>query len=203
MFSIIAWIILLIACINFMNLATARSEKRAREVGVRKVLGAGKKILIAQFIGEAMIMAFLSLLIAVAIIYLILPGFNTLVEKQLVIGLNDPLHLSALILIGLICGLVAGSYPALYLSSFNPIWVFKGLNLKGSGAAYIRKGLVVIQFTISIILIISTIIVYNQIQHIKNRDLGYNKDNVVQTGLRGDMQKNFTVIKNQLLSSGT
>ncbi len=202
MFSIIAWIILLIACINFMNLATARSEKRAREVGVRKVLGAGKKILVAQFIGEAMIMAFLSLIIAVAVIYLILPSFNTLVEKQLVIGLNDPLHLSALILIGLICGLVAGSYPALYLSSFNPIWVFKGLNLKGSGAAYIRKGLVVMQFTISIILIISTIIVYNQIQHIKNRDLGYNKDNVIQTGLRGDMQKNFTVIKNQLLSSG-
>jgi hypothetical protein len=175
MFSIIAWIILLIACINFMNLATARSEKRAREVGVRKVLGAGKKILIAQFIGEAMILAFLSLIIAVGIISLILPSFNTLVEKDLSIGLNHPSHFLSLILIGLICGLVAGSYPALYLSSFNPIWVFKGLNLKGSGAAYIRKGLVVLQFTISIILIISTIVVYNQIQHIKNRDLGYNK----------------------------
>lgn len=201
-FSIIAWIILLIACINFMNLATARSEKRAREVGVRKVLGAGKKLLIAQFIGEAMIMALLSLLIAVAIIYLILPSFNSLVEKQLQIGLDNPLHLLSLILIGLICGLVAGSYPALYLSSFNPVWVFKGINLKGSGAAFIRRGLVVLQFTISIILIIGTIIVYNQIQHIKNRDLGYNKDNVIQTGLRGDMQKNFAVIKNQLLSSG-
>jgi len=201
-FSIIAWIILLIACINFMNLATARSEKRAREVGVRKVLGAGKKILIAQFIGEAMVMALLSLLIAVAIIYFILPSFNTLVEKQLQIGLDNPLHLLSLLLIGLICGLVAGSYPALYLSSFNPVWVFKGINLKGSGAAYIRKGLVVLQFTISIILIIGTIIVYNQIQHIKSRDLGYNKDNVIQTGLRGDMQKNFAVIKNQLLSSG-
>ncbi|HEU5168241.1 MAG TPA: ABC transporter permease [Chitinophagaceae bacterium] len=201
-FSIIAWIILLIACINFMNLATARSEKRAREVGVRKVLGAGKKLLIAQFIGEAMIMALLSLLIAVAIIYLILPSFDSLVEKQLQIGLDNPLHLLSLILIGLICGLIAGSYPALYLSSFNPVWVFKGINLKGSGAAYIRKGLVVLQFTISIVLIIGTIIVYNQIQHIKNRDLGYNKDNVIQTGLRGDMQKNFAVIKNQLLSSG-
>jgi predicted permease len=201
-FSIIAWIILLIACINFMNLATARSEKRAREVGVRKVLGAAKKVLIAQFIGEAMIMAFLSLIIALAIIYLVLPSFNTLVEKQLQIGLDNPLHILSLILIGLICGLVAGSYPALYLSSFNPVWVFKGINLKGSGAAYIRKGLVVLQFTISIILIIGTIIVYNQIQHIKNRDLGYNKDNVIQTGLRGDMQKNFAVIKNQLLSSG-
>ena len=201
-FGIIAWIILLIACINFMNLATARSEKRAREVGVRKVLGAGKKILIAQFIGEAMVMALLSLLVAVAIIYVVLPSFNTLVEKQLQIGLDNPLHLLSLIFIGLICGLVAGSYPALYLSSFNPVWVFKGINLKGSGAAYIRKGLVVLQFTISIILIIGTIIVYNQIQHIKNRDLGYNKDNVIQTALRGDMQNNFSVIKNQLLSSG-
>ncbi len=201
-FSIIAWIILLIACINFMNLATARSEKRAREVGVRKVLGAGKKILIAQFIGEAMIMAFVSLIIAVAIIYLILPSFNILVEKQLLIGLGNPLHFLSLILVGLICGLVAGSYPALYLSSFNPVWVFKGINLKGNSATYIRKSLVVLQFTISIILIISTIIVYNQIQHIKNRDLGYNKDNVIQTALRGDMQKNFAVIKNQLLSSG-
>ena len=202
MFSIIAWIILLIACINFMNLATARSEKRAREVGVRKVLGAGKKILIAQFIGEAMILAFLSLIIATGIISLILPSFNTLVEKHLSIGLTDPSHFLSLILIGLVCGLVAGSYPALYLASFNPIWVFKGLNLKGSGAAYIRKGLVVLQFTISIILIISTIIVYNQIQHIKNRDLGYNKNNVIQTGLRGDMKKNFEVIRQQLLSSG-
>ncbi|HKC35599.1 MAG TPA: FtsX-like permease family protein, partial [Chitinophagaceae bacterium] len=201
-FSIIAWIILLIACINFMNLATARSEKRAREVGLRKVLGAGKKILIAQFIGEAMIMAFVSLIIAVAIIYLILPSFNILVEKQLLIGLGNPLHFLSLILVGLICGLVAGSYPALYLSSFNPVWVFKGINLKGNSATYIRKSLVVLQFTISIILIISTIIVYNQIQHIKNRDLGYNKDNVIQTALRGDMQKNFAVIKNQLLSSG-
>ena len=201
-FTIIAWVILLIACINFMNLATARSEKRAREVGVRKVLGAGKKILIAQFIGEAMILAFLSLFIAVGIISLVLPAFNTLVEKQLSIGLTDPSHLLSLILIGLVCGLFAGSYPAFYLSSFNPIWVFKGLNLKGSGASFIRKTLVVIQFAISITLIISTIIVYNQIQHIKNRDLGYSKDNVIQTGLRGKMKDNFGVIKQQLLSSG-
>ena len=202
MFSIIAWIILLIACINFMNLATARSEKRAREVGVRKVLGAGKRILVAQFIGEAMVMAFLSLIFAIAIIYFVLPAFNTLVEKKLIIGLDNPVHIFSLVLIGLICGMVAGSYPSLYLSSFNPIGVFKGLTIKGSGAAYIRKGLVVLQFTISIVLIISTIIVYNQIQHIKNRDLGYNKENVIQTGLRGEMKNNFGVIKNQLLSSG-
>jgi ABC-type antimicrobial peptide transport system permease subunit len=201
-FSIIAWIILAIACINFMNLATARSEKRAREVGVRKVLGAGKKSLIWQFIGEAIVMAFLSLILATTIIYFVLPAFNKLVEKQLVIGLDDPVHLVSLLLIGLICGLVAGSYPSLYLSSFNPIWVFKGINLKGSGATLIRKILVVGQFTISIGLIICTIIIYNQIQHIKNRELGYNKENVIQTGVRGQMKNNFQVIKNQLLSSG-
>ena len=201
-FSIIAWIILAIACINFMNLATARSEKRAREVGVRKVLGAGKKSLIWQFIGEAIVMAFLSLILATTIIYFVLPAFNKLVEKQLVIGLDDPVHLVSLLLIGLICGLVAGSYPSLYLSSFNPIWVFKGINLKSSGATLIRKILVVGQFTISIGLIICTIIIYNQIQHIKNRELGYNKENVIQTGVRGQMKNNFQVIKNQLLSSG-
>jgi ABC-type antimicrobial peptide transport system permease subunit len=202
MFGIIAWIILLIACINFMNLATARSEKRAREVGVRKVLGAGKKILVAQFIGEALFMALLSLILSIGILYLLLPWFNELVQKNLTPGLTIPSHIISLLGIGLICGLVAGSYPALYLSSFNPTSVFKGLKLKGGGAASIRKGLVVLQFTISIVLIISTIIIYRQIQHVKNRELGYNKDNLIQTGLRGNMQKNFPVIKQELLSTG-
>jgi ABC-type antimicrobial peptide transport system permease subunit len=202
MFGIIAWIILIIACINFMNLATARSEKRAKEVGVRKVLGAGKKTLISQFISEAMLMAFLSLILAIVLIFFVLPAFNGLVEKELIIGLDNPLHIFSLILIGLICGFVAGSYPSLYLSSFSPIGVFRGIILKGSGAAYIRKGLVVLQFSISIILIISTFIIYNQIRHIKNRDLGYNKENVIQTGIRGKMQENFPFIKNQLLASG-
>lgn len=202
MFSIIAWIILLIGCINFMNLATARSEKRAREVGVRKVMGAGKKNLIAQFIGESIVMSFLSIAIAVIIMYLVLPAFNTLVVKHLSIGLNEPSHIFSLVAIGLICGLVAGSYPAIYLSSFNPIKVFKGLTIKGSAPVMIRKGLVVLQFTISIALIIGTIIIYQQIEHIKNRELGYNKNNLIQTGLRGNMDKNFKVVKQDLLASG-
>jgi putative ABC transport system permease protein len=202
MFSIIAWIILLIGCINFMNLATARSEKRAREVGVRKVLGAGKRNLITQFLGEAVIMSFLSVGLAIIIMYLILPFFNTVVQKHLIINLANPVHVVALIAIGLICGLVAGSYPASYLSSFNPIRVFKGLNVKGSAPALIRKGLVILQFTISIVLIIGTIIIYQQIRHIKNRDLGYNKSNLIQTGLRGDMDKKFKVIKQDLLQTG-
>jgi putative ABC transport system permease protein len=201
MFSTIAWIILLIACINFMNLATARSEKRAREVGVRKVLGAPKRVLISQFIGEAIFMSFVSVIIAILLMYLLLPVFNTIVAKHLTIGLNKPQHIYSLVAIAVICGLVAGSYPALYLSSFNPIMVFKGFNLKGTAPVYIRKGLVILQFTISIFLIIGTIVIYQQIQHVKNRELGYNKANLIQTGLRGDMQKNFSVIKHELLST--
>ncbi|HLY71664.1 MAG TPA: ABC transporter permease, partial [Puia sp.] len=166
LFSIIAWVILLIACINFMNLATARSEKRAREVGVRKVLGAGRKRLISQFIGEALLMAFLSAVAGVFIMSFTLSGFNVLVQKDLSLGLNNPFHIIMLLLITLICGVVAGSYPSLYLSSFNPVFVLKGLKLKTGSAALIRKGLVVMQFSVSIILIIVTIIIYQQIQHV-------------------------------------
>ena len=202
MFSVIAWIILLIACINFMNLATARSEKRAREVGVRKVLGAGKRSLISQFLGESVLMSFISVFLSVIFMYATLPSFNTLVEKHLIMGMGNPWHVIALLIIGLVCGLVAGSYPSLYLSSFNPTWVLKGLKVKGNTPTLIRKGLVILQFTISIVLIISTIIIYQQIQHVKNREIGYDKNNLVQTGLRGNMQKNFTVIKDELLSSG-
>ena len=127
-------------------------------------MGAGKSNLIAQFIGESILMSFLSVAIAVVIMYLVLPVFNTVVTKHLSIGLNEPLHIFSLVAIGLVCGLVAGSYPAVYLSSFNPIRVFKGLNIKGSAPVIIRKGLVVLQFTISIALIIGTIIIFQQIQ---------------------------------------
>ena len=202
LFSTIAWIILFIACINFMNLATARSEKRAREVGVRKVLGAGKKRLIIQFIGEAFLMALLSAVAAIVIIAFILPSFNSLVQKSLVLDIADPTHLFALLLIILICGLVAGSYPSLYLSSFNPVHVLKGIKLRTGSAAFIRKGLVVLQFTISIALIIGTIIIYQQIQHVKSRNLGFNKDNLLQMRLQGDMLKNFAAIKQDLINTG-
>ena len=147
-------------------------------------------------------MSFMAVLLAVAMMYLLLPAFNMLVEQKLSIGLSDPFHLFCLLAIGLICGLVAGSYPALYLSSFNPIWVFKGMKMKGSSAALVRKGLVVLQFTVSIVLIIGTIIIYQQVQHIKSRELGYSKDNLLQLNMQGDMQKNFSVIKQELLSTG-
>ncbi len=202
LFSLIAWIILIIACINFMNLATARSEQRAREVGVRKVLGAAKNKLIAQFISEAIFMAFLSAILAVVIIVLALPAFNTLVEKQLELHLFYPSHIGALLLITLLCGLIAGSYPAFYLSSFNPVTVLKGLKIKTGSAGFVRKGLVVLQFAISVTLIISTIIIYQQIQHVKNRDLGYNKEGLVYTSLSGKMKENFSVIRNDLMQTG-
>ena len=202
LFTIIAWIILFIACINFMNLATARSEKRAREVGVRKVLGAGKKLLIGQFIGEALFMAFVAAFIAMVLVELVLPVFNTLVQKQLIIDLGNPAHIIVLLLITIVCGLVAGSYPALYLSSFNPVTVLKGGRLKSNGATFIRKGLVVLQFTVSIVLIISTIIVYQQIQHVKSRQLGFNKNNLMEMPMQGNMAQNYNLIKQDLLSTG-
>jgi putative ABC transport system permease protein len=202
LFTIIAWIILFIACINFMNLATARSEKRAREVGVRKVLGAGKGLLIMQFIGEALFMAIISAVVAVLIVSAVLPAYNLLVQKQLIMGLNNPYHLILLLLITLICGLVAGSYPSLYLSSFKPVSVLKGIKLKDGSAAMIRKGLVVLQFTVSIVLIISTIIVYQQIQHVKSRQLGFNKDNLIEMDLQGDMGPHFASLKQDLLNTG-
>ncbi len=202
MFSLIAWIILLIACINFMNLATARSEKRAREVGVRKVMGAGKRGLIAQFIGEALLMAMFSCILAVLIIWMVLPAANALMGKNLTLGLQEPVHILALLVITLICGLVAGSYPSLYLSSFNAVAVLKGLKTKTGGAAFIRKGLVVLQFSISIMLIICTAIIYQQIQHVKSRDLGFNKEHLLSIDLKANMLNNFSAIRQDLLNTG-
>jgi putative ABC transport system permease protein len=203
LFSLIAWIILIIACINFMNLSTARSEQRAKEVGVRKVLGAGKNKLILQFIGESLMMAFLSAIFSVVLIFLALPSFNGLVEKHLSMGLGNPYHIGALILIALICGVVAGSYPAFYLSSFNPVKVLKGLKIKTSGSAgFIRKGLVITQFAVSIILIISTLIIFQQVQHVKNRDLGYNKNALIYTSVQGNLKSNFNVVQNDLKATG-
>lgn len=210
LFSSIAWIIMLLACINFMNLATARSEQRAKEVGVRKVLGSGKKMLIGQFMIESLIMAFIAVIAAVTLAALLLPSFNQLVEKQMSLSLFKPMHLGALLAIGFICGLVAGSYPAFYLSSFNPITVLKGFKVsQGTGATFIRKGLVVSQFVISIALIISTLIIYQQIIHTKNRELGINKDKLIffdqgliTTTRDGSAGTRFSTVENELISTG-
>lgn len=202
LFALIACIILIIACINFMNLSTASSEKRAKEVGVRKVMGANKIKLIKQFIGESILVSFLSVAIAVGIIIIALHSFNSLVEKNLSIDLLNPLHIAFLIITGLITGLLAGSYPAFYLSSFNPIKVLKGIKVKTNiSAGFIRKGLVVTQFSVSIILIICTIIIYQQVLHIKNRDLGYNRDKLIYINGEGELKDHFDAVRNDLLST--
>jgi len=202
LFTIIALIILLIACINFMNLATARSEKRANEVGVRKALGSGKKRLIFQFLAEALITASLATIVSVILLMILLPQFNILVEKELDLGLSNPEHLFLLLGITLVCGIFAGLYPAFCLSSFNPVDVLKGARKTQGGASFIRKGLVIAQFTVSIVFIISTIIVYQQIQHIKGRDLGYSRENLIKMPVNGDMIKNFDPTRQDMIATG-
>jgi putative ABC transport system permease protein len=202
LFSIIAIVILLIACINFMNLSTARSEKRAKEVGIRKTLGSNKKQLIIQFFSESMILTLAACVLSIIAVYILLPAFNTLVSKQLSFSLSNPSFLIGTFIIIVFTGIIAGSYPALYLSSFNPVKVLKGTFAAGKSAILPRRILVVGQFIISILLISATIIVYQQIQHIKNRDIGYNPNNLIEVPSTESTDKNYAAIKNDLLSSG-
>lgn len=202
LFSLIALIVLLIACINFMNLSTARSENRANEVGVRKVLGSGKRTLISQFMSEALLTATIAAVVSVLLLLVLIPQFNLLIEKQLELQLFNASHILSLLGITLICGLLAGWYPAFYLSSFKPVEVLKGIRSKQGSATLIRKGLVVIQFTVSIVFIISTIVVYQQVNHVKNRDLGFEKENLIRLPVNGDVIKNFNPIQQDMLASG-
>jgi predicted permease len=202
LFSFIALIILLIACINFMNLSTARSEKRANEVGVRKAMGSGRSRLIIQFISEALVLAFIATLVSILVLFVLLPQFNLLVEKNLLLGLAKSSHIIFLLGVTLFCGLFAGLYPAFYLSAFKPVEVLKGLKATHGSATFIRKGLVVGQFTISIVFIICTILVYQQIQHVKNRDLGFDKDQLISLKVNGTMIEKFSVIKQDLIRTG-
>lgn len=202
MFTIIAVVILLIACVNFMNLSTARSEKRAKEVGIRKTLGSNKLQLIMQFFSESIILALISFVLSLVAVYFLLPSFNQLVEKQLHFSL---LHRGFWILgVGIILftGIVAGSYPALYLSSFNPVKVLKGTLLAGKASVNPRRLLVIAQFVISISLISATVIIYQQIQYIKGRSMGYNATNLVMVSSSDDVNKNYAVIKNELMGTG-
>ena len=204
LFSIIAVFILLVACINFMNLSTARSEKRAKEVGIRKVVGAGRTSLVSQFLGESVMLAFIAGLFAMIIVQFSLPAFNDLVDKKLFIDFTNPYFW----LIGLgfvvITGVLAGSYPAAFLSAFKPVHVLKG-GLKAGDSSLVtpRKVLVVGQFTFAIVLIIATIVVRQQIQKAQNRQTGYAKDQLVYHFTEGESAKNYSLIKNELLSTGT
>ncbi|HVU55146.1 MAG TPA: ABC transporter permease [Puia sp.] len=202
MFGIIAAFILLIACINYMNLSTARSERRAREVGIRKVVGAGKGSLIARFLGESILMAVVALGIALLIVIPVLPHFNELVEKQLTIPYGDGnfwLNIGGFVLL---TGLLAGSYPAFYLSGFKPIQVLKGSFKVVRALVAPRKILVVIQFTTAIALIICTLVVYQQIMYVQNRDSGFDKKNLSFVYIKGDIARHYPMIRSELLSRG-
>ena len=199
----IAAFILLIACINFMNLATARSAKRAKEVGVRKVLGAYSSMLIRQFLSESLLITGIAFLAALGMIELLLPYFNQLAHKDLTLnGISSFTELSWILGVALMTGLLAGSYPALYLSSFDPTAVLKGKIKQGSAANRLRKGLVIFQFTISIALIVGTIMIHRQLSFIQNKDLGFQKDQRIVIPLRTDDARSAVeAFKNEILKS--
>ncbi len=202
MFTVIAIFVLVIACINFMNLATARSESRAREVGIRKSVGSARKDLILQFLGESMFLSLVAFAIAVMMVEGLLPAYNTLVNKQLFIDYSNPwLWMSGIALV-LITGALAGSYPAIYLSSFKPVQVLKGKIQIGKGGSTPRKVLVTTQFGFSILLIVGTIIVYQQIQFVKARDVGYDRANLLLVWTNSELEANFQTIKNELKRTG-
>jgi putative ABC transport system permease protein len=201
-FSLIAFFILLIACINFMNLTTARSANRAREVGMRKVAGAYRRDLVRQFFGESILLAFIALIFAVGIVVLLLPVFNDLAAKELSFGISGNVHaLLVLVGIALLTGIIAGSYPALFLSAFQPAIVLKGTLHSGTRGSIFRKVLVVLQFSLTILLIVCTTIVYNQMNFMRNRKLGYHKEYLVYAALRGDMRQQFDAVKEELLKN--
>jgi len=196
---VLAVFVILIACINFMNIATARSEHRSLEVGVRKVLGATRKLIIYQFLSEAILMTFLALLLAVMLTQIALPVFNQFTENNLVLNYWDWKFWSLLIGIGLFTGLLAGSYPALFLSRFRIIKVLKGTLANGRSGAGLRKALVTVQFVISLFLIIATIVIYKQINHVGNRPLGYDQDNLIDISANNELSGKFQILKNDLV----
>ena len=202
LFALIAGFILLIACINFMNLSTARSEKRSREVGIRKVAGAIRGYLIAQFIGESIFIAALSFALALLLAHLTLDGFDQLVNKQLVIEFDNPVWWASGLGFILFTGLLAGSYPAFYLSGFRPVKILKGTFKKTGALVSARKILVVLQFAIAIALIISTLVVRRQIRYAQDRDTGYIRSNLIYTSNTRDISKNYEWIKHDLLAGG-
>jgi putative ABC transport system permease protein len=202
MFSIVGILVLLIACINFMNLSTARSEKRAREVGVRKAIGSNRRDLIFQFLTESVLTTFLSFIIALLLVQLALPYFNNLTGVSIAIPYNNVVFWLVMISYVLCTGLLAGSRPAFYLSSFNPVSVLKGGLKFGKAATLPRKILVVAQFSCSIALIISTVIIYQQIQHAKDRPTGYNSERLVMSDMSDDLNRNYEALKNELIQTG-
>lgn len=203
LFEILAAVILLIACVNFMNLSTARSEKRAREVGIRKAIGSGRGSLIQQFITESMVLSFMATVLALCLVVFCLPFFNQLLGLHLTLPLGDYRIWIAVVMLAVITGLVAGSYPALYLSSFQPIRVLKGL-FKGRGNALtVRKGLVIVQFAFAVFLITATICIFRQIRYVQDRPTGYTPAGMVEIMVEGDLGNKADLFIEQLKNNGS
>ena len=199
MFTVVAAFIILIASINFMNLSTARSTQRAQEIGIRKAVGANKSTLMSQFMGESLLMTLLAAILALVMVILVLPGFSDLINQNLLVDIFDPKLMFVFFGIALITGLLAGSYPAFYLSGFNPVIVLRGSFTPGSGASQLRQVLVVFQFGLSILLIIGTLTVYEQITYMRNKNLGMERDNLMYMRLEGAAKKQYEAFKRELL----
>src|SRR6202012_1088961 len=202
MFGIIGILVLVIACINFVNLSTARAEKRALEVGVRKSVGSSRRDLIIQFLSESLLLTFVAFAVSILLVQLVLPSFNTITYGNISVPYTSLAFWCAMIGYVLITGLLAGSRPAFYLSSFKPVKVLKGTIQLGKRAALPRKIMVVVQFSCSIALIISTLIIYQQIKYAKDRPKGYNPDNLIMMNSSDDLNKNYTALQHDLLQSG-
>jgi putative ABC transport system permease protein len=199
LFSLVALFILLIACINFMNLTTARSVKRAKEIGIRKVVGAVRTVLMRQFIGEAILLSFLAVLLALGMIALLLPTFNHTTGKEIGIPFLQPYFWTSLVLLTLVTGIISGSYPAIFLSSFNPIAVLKGTLKTKTGALWFRKGLVIFQFVLSIVLIIGMTIISKQVGFVQNINLGYDRENLIYVPIEGELTNKYQVFKEEIM----
>ena len=202
LFALLALGILLIACVNFMNLSTAQSERRAKEVGVRKAIGANKRALIGQFMYESMMLVFISLLLAIVLMWIILPRFNALTDSSLQLSLAPVSFWVAIVALAVVTGFVAGSYPAFVLSSFKPIKVLKGGLVEIKGSFKSRQTLVVFQFTLAIVLILVTIVIYRQIDFIRNRPLGYDPKGLVDVELEGKVYDNYDAFRQEAIASG-
>jgi ABC-type antimicrobial peptide transport system permease subunit len=199
LFTIVAIFILLIACINFMNLTTARSVKRAREIGVRKVVGAVRSVLVKQFIGESLMVTSLAVIVSLILLVLLLPVFNQVTRKEIDLPFNQISFWVKLAGITLITGLISGSYPALFLSSFNPVKVLKGTLKLDTGTTLFRKGLVIFQFTLSVILITATIIVSRQMAYVQSKNLGYDRENLIYVPMNGELIPKYTTFKDEAI----
>lgn len=198
LFGAVAILILVMACINFTNLSTARATSRSREVGIRKSIGAQKNSLIVQFISESMLLSFMALIFAIVIVQLLLPFFNEVTSKAIRLDVGNPVFIAGTLGITAICGLLAGTYPAFILSRFNPVKVLKGDTQLGLTGNALRKSLVIVQFTASIILVVGSIAVYKQIIFISERNLGFDKDNIVVVDQNEGIVKEYSAIKNDL-----